>query len=84
MSLAAEGDFRNPDSGKSAGELIDLAGLKGKQVGGAKISIKHGNFFVNTGGASSDDFLALMALAQDVVSAQFGIHLEPEVAIVGR
>jgi len=75
--------FKNPASGKPAGELIDLAGLKGKHVGGAEISIKHGNFFVNTGDASSGDFLALMKMVQDAVSTRFGIDLEPEVAIVG-
>lgn len=75
--------FKNPRSGKSAGELIELAGLKGKQVGGAAISIKHANFFINTGDASSADFLALMKTAQETVSTKFGIDLEAEVTIVG-
>jgi len=75
--------FKNPACGKPAGELIDLAGLKGERVGGAAVSVKHGNFLVNAGGASAGDFLALMERVQQKVSAEFGIDLEPEVAIVG-
>jgi UDP-N-acetylmuramate dehydrogenase len=75
--------FKNPVSGKSAGELIELAGLKGERIGGAAVSVKHANFFINAGGASSADFLDLMKRAQDRVWDKFGIHLEAEVTIVG-
>ena len=52
--------FKNPLSGRSAGELLDLAGLKGKKQGGAEISTQHANFFINSGGASAEDFLRLI------------------------
>ncbi len=75
--------FKNPVSGQSAGELIDLAGLKGEKRGGAKISSKHANFFVNCGGASTADFLSLIDLVQQTVSKKFKIDLEPEVKYIG-
>ncbi len=70
-------------SGKSAGELIEKAGLKGESVGGAQVSSKHANFIINTGNASAFDVLALMELVQERVSKMFNIDLEPEVKIVG-
>lgn len=76
--------FKNPLSGKTAGELIDLAGLKGKSIGGAEISLKHANFIINRGRASAGDILALIELVQGTVSKKFNINLEPEVKIVGQ
>jgi len=76
--------FKNPASGKPAGELIDLAGLKGEKIGGALISPRHANFIINSGGASAGDILALMETAQTAVRKLFNIELEPEVKIVGR
>lgn len=73
--------FKNP-AGDSAGRLIDQAGLKGKQIGGAQISPKHANFFMNIDNASSEDILALRDLAKAEVKCQFGITLEEEVIIV--
>lgn len=75
--------FKNPAYGKTAGELIELAGLKGKSIGGAAVSSKHANFLINTGRASATDFLALMELVQETVSKMFNIELEREVKIVG-
>jgi UDP-N-acetylmuramate dehydrogenase len=75
--------FKNPASGPTAGQLIEMAGLKGKSVGGAEISSKHANFFINRCNASAADFLALIDLTEDVVSRKFNIHLEREVKIVG-
>jgi UDP-N-acetylmuramate dehydrogenase len=76
--------FKNPASGKPAGELIDLAGLKGKKIGGALISPKHANFIINSGDASAGDILALMETARTAVLKMFNIELEPEVKIVGK
>lgn len=76
--------FRNPASGRPAGELIDRAGLKGKKIGGAQISLLHANFIINTGGACAGDMIALMESAQTAVLKMFNITLEPEVKIVGR
>jgi len=75
--------FKNPASGETAGKLIEMAGLKGKSVGGAKISSKHANFFVNRHKASAADFLALINLAEKVVLEKFNVHLEREVKVVG-
>jgi len=75
--------FKNPASGKTAGQLIEMAGLKGKSFGGAEISSKHANFFINRHNASATDFLALIDLAEKVVLEKFNVHLEREVKIVG-
>jgi len=75
--------FKNPSSGKTAGQLIEMAGLKGKSIGGAEISSKHANFFINRHNASAADFLALMALTEETVSNKFNIDLKREVKIVG-
>jgi UDP-N-acetylmuramate dehydrogenase len=75
--------FKNPP-GNHAGRLVDLAGLKGTQVGGAKISEKHGNFFVNLGDARAADVLALVEMARARVKALTGNDLELEVRVVGE
>ncbi|HXV82327.1 MAG TPA: UDP-N-acetylmuramate dehydrogenase [Candidatus Binatia bacterium] len=74
--------FRNPP-GDFAGRLIETAGLKGKVIGHAQISERHGNFIVNLGGAKAEDVLRLMELARAEVSRRFGIDLEPEVRLIG-
>ena len=74
--------FKNPP-GNHAGRLIDAAGLKGTQVGGAQISPLHGNFFINQGRASASDFYQLIRLVQTTVAEKFGIALELEIQLVG-
>ena len=74
--------FKNPDN-YYAGYLIESAGLKGFRVGGAKISEKHANFFVNDQEASADDIRALFAEAWNSVRERFGIEMELEVELVG-
>lgn len=73
--------FKNPD-GDYAGRLIEAAGLKGKSLGKAKISDQHANFFLNTGGATAAEILALAQVAEDAVLKQFGIRLEREVVFL--
>jgi UDP-N-acetylmuramate dehydrogenase len=75
--------FKNPE-GHPAGLLIEAAGLKGMQVGGARISEKHGNFIVNTGGARASDVLTLIDRISKEILMQTGIVLETEVRIVGE
>ena len=75
--------FKNPATGPTAGELIEMAGLKGKSVGGAEISPKHANFFINRRSASAADLLTLIDLTEDVILKKFNIHLEREVKVVG-
>ena len=74
--------FRNPE-GHSAGALIDACGLKGKSVGGARVSPKHANFIENHSGASSEDVVNLIALIQKTVYEKKGIKLELEVKVLG-
>lgn len=76
--------FKNPEGSRGAGELIDLAGLKGTSAGGAMISPKHGNFIVNRGGASSSDFYQLIDFARKRVYKEFGVELQLEVAVVSN
>ncbi len=76
--------FKNPAEDMPAGRLIDEAGLKGSQVGGARVSPRHANYIVNCGGASAADVLTLAAKIQETVKYRFGIDLAPEVRIVGK
>lgn len=66
-----------------AGFLIEQAGLKGCRIGGAQVSPKHANFFMNIGGATAADVRALMEKVQRKVWLIFAQHLEPEVELVG-
>ena len=74
--------FRNPE-GDHAARLIEVAGLKGRQIGGAEVSEKHANFIINNGEATAADIEALIALVQCEVERQSGIHLKTEVHRVG-
>lgn len=74
--------FKNPE-GDHAGRLIEAAGCKGWQVGGARVSDKHANFFVNTGAATAADFRQLMERVVTAVRAAFGVELAPEIKVIG-
>jgi UDP-N-acetylmuramate dehydrogenase len=79
--------FKNPsgpswqqkDGPKTAGQLIEAAGLKGTRVGAAEVSPMHANYFINTGGATAADVHGLIALARRTVREKFGVSLETEV-----
>ena len=75
--------FKNPP-GTAAGRLIDECGLKGTRLGGVEISMVHGNFFVNSGGATATDVKALIDLARAKVRERFGLELELEIELVGE
>lgn len=75
--------FRNPLP-NYAGQLVEKAGLKGYQIGGAKVSELHGNFIVNTGSATADDVLALIKHIQNVIMEKFGVEMKTEVEIIGK
>jgi len=75
--------FKNPH-GDHAARLIEAAGMKGFQIGGARISGQHANFIVNEGEASSADIVALIRRAQAAVKQHSGIELVPEVRMVGE
>jgi UDP-N-acetylmuramate dehydrogenase len=72
--------FKNPP-GASAGRMIDELGLKGLSVGGARVSDRHANFFVNAGHASAKDMLALIADVRERVQKNFDVALENEVVV---
>lgn len=72
--------FKNPP-GASAGRMIDELGLKGLNVGDARVSDRHANFFVNAGKASAKDMLALIADVRERVQKSFGVILEYEVVV---
>lgn len=74
--------FKNPKN-NSAGKLLDEAGLKGFSIGGAKISEKHANFFINDGDATSKDMLMLIKKAHKEVKDKFNVNLSLEVKLMG-
>ncbi len=71
--------FKSVPESKGAGWYIDQAGLKGFQMGGARVSPVHANWIENMGGAIAADIRLLMAHIQSVVETRMGIRLEPEV-----
>jgi len=75
--------FRNPPDDYAA-RLIESCGLKGEQIGGARVSEKHANFIVNQGSASAADIEALIRHVQEQVQLQHDIRLQTEVRIVGE
>ncbi|MCG3178185.1 MAG: UDP-N-acetylenolpyruvoylglucosamine reductase [Phycisphaerae bacterium] len=72
--------FKNPRQ-LSAGALIDQAGLKGTEVGGAQVSEKHANFIIARLGAKSADVLKLIELVRQRVFERFGVQLELELEV---
>lgn len=73
--------FKNPE-GKFAARLISDAGLKGYQVGGARISDKHPNFVTNIGNATFNDIISVIEHVKEVVFEKFNIKLETEIIIL--
>jgi UDP-N-acetylenolpyruvoylglucosamine reductase len=79
--------FKNPDpeeaGGRTAGQLLEAAGCRGIEVGGARFSPVHANFVENRGDATTADVLGLMAAGRSRVRDRFAIDLEPEVQVLG-
>ncbi|OGF24660.1 UDP-N-acetylenolpyruvoylglucosamine reductase [Candidatus Falkowbacteria bacterium RIFCSPLOWO2_02_FULL_45_21] len=80
--LSAQRLFRGGKIG--AAYLIDQLGLKGRARGGAKISERHANFIVNSGGATAQDVMNLISLIKKKVKARYKINLEEEVQYFGN
>ncbi len=80
--------FKNPADmgaeGRTAGQLLEVAGCGGLQVGGARFSPKHANFVENVGEATTAEVLELMAAGRRRVHERFGVVLEPEVQLLGE
>lgn len=79
---SAGSTFKRPE-GYFAGKLIQDAGLRGYQVGGAQVSEKHCGFVINKENATSADIRQLILDVQKRVQEQFGVHLETEVKLIG-
>ncbi|MBE5753735.1 MAG: UDP-N-acetylmuramate dehydrogenase [Clostridiales bacterium] len=75
--------FKNPKD-KTAGFLIECAGLKGQKIGGASISTVHGNFIMNEGKATANDVFLLINYIKDKIKKEFGITLTEEVELIGE
>lgn len=82
LALAAAGYVWKNPPGASASALIEKVGVKGKRLNGAEIAVKDPNFLVNRGGATAEQFRALMELTRERVRTYFGITLEPQIKIV--
>ncbi|MFQ5723299.1 MAG: UDP-N-acetylmuramate dehydrogenase [Terriglobia bacterium] len=72
--------FKNP-AGASAGKMIEELGLKGHRMGGAVVSERHANFFVNRFQATADDLLRLIEFVRRRIREAFGYELEEEVIV---
>jgi UDP-N-acetylmuramate dehydrogenase len=81
--LSAGCVFKNPPGG-SSGALIDRAGLKGRTVGGARVSQVHANFIVVRPGVTAEDIFTLIGQVRREVARQFGVELELEIEVWGR
>jgi UDP-N-acetylmuramate dehydrogenase len=79
----AGSSWKREQGPRTAGQLIEAAGLKGFTIGGAQVSPMHANYFVNTGEATAADVRKLIEHVQRVVQEKFGVHLEPEVKLIG-
>lgn len=77
---SAGSTFKRPE-GYYAGALIQECGLKGRSVGGARISEKHAGFVINTGGATCNDVLELCRICSDTVYEKKGVRLEMEIRV---
>ncbi len=80
---SAGSTFKRP-TGYFAGKLIQDAGLKGYQIGGAQVSEKHSGFVINKENAKADDVLGLIQYIQNTVMEKFNVELSTEVLIVGE
>ncbi|MDP8205533.1 MAG: UDP-N-acetylmuramate dehydrogenase [Candidatus Electryonea clarkiae] len=74
--------FKRP-SGHYAGTLIEDAGMKGKRLGGAKVSEKHAGFILNVDNAKANDIYQLMQMVEKAVKEKSGVQLEREVKVIG-
>ena len=79
---SAGSTFKRPE-GYFAGKLIEDAGLRGFQVGGAQVSEKHCGFVINRNHATAADIMELMRQVQIRVKENSGVDLEPEVKRLG-
>lgn len=80
---SAGSTFKRPE-GYFAAKLIEDSGLKGFKIGGAMVSDKHAGFVVNTGDATCEDVLKLVAHIKATVLEKFGVEIKEEIKILGE
>lgn len=80
---SAGSTFKRPE-GSFAGKLIQDAGLRGMQIGGAQVSEKHCGFVINRGDATASEIMQLCRQIKDTVREKFGVELEMEVKTLGE
>jgi UDP-N-acetylmuramate dehydrogenase len=76
--------FLRPYDGFYVGKVIEELGFKGHKIGGAMVSQSHGNFIINTGGATSEDVLALIDEIQTKVKKETGVELHHEIVLLKK
>lgn len=79
---SAGSTFKRPE-GYYAGKLIMEAGMRGYQIGGARVSDKHCGFVINTGQATAADIKEVIEEVQEQVKERFHVALEPEIVFLG-
>ncbi len=72
-----------PERPRTSGQFIEATGLKGLRQGAIEVSPMHANYFVNTGGGTAADVVALIREVRRRVEDQWGVVLEPEVKVIG-
>lgn len=82
LEYPSAGSYFKRPQGDFAGRLIEISGLKGTAVGGAKVSEKHAGFIVNVDSASFDDVIKLEKIVLERVFENTGIMLEREVEVI--
>lgn len=82
MGPSAGSIFKRPSPDFAVGKALDELGLKGTQIGGARISDKHAGFIINVGGATCKDVLRLIKLARKAVAQKHNLYLQTEIQIL--
>ena len=81
---SAGSTFKNPKNFPlTSGQILERVGMKKMRIGGAMVSERHANFFLNVDHSQAQDVLDLMAIAQKRAFEEFGVQLEPEIKYVG-
>jgi len=78
---SAGSTFKRPE-GYFAAKLIEDCGLKGYQIGGARVSEKHAGFVINAGGATASDVVDIVEYVKKIVFEKTGVNLEPEIEFI--
>jgi UDP-N-acetylmuramate dehydrogenase len=76
--------FKNPESARPAGAMLDECGLRGRRLGKVGFSEQHANFLINQGQGESREAFELIRLAREAVRRRYGLHLELEVQTLDR